>query len=233
MLQRRLSADRGYFNYDWLETYHSFSFSNYYDPNYVQFGTLRVINEDKVSPNKGFSTHGHNDMEIVTYVLQGQLSHRDSMGNEEVIHTGEVQRMTAGTGITHSEYNASDRETVHLLQIWIKPNQLHLTPSYEQKSFVHLRQKTGQLHLIASMDKREESVLIHQDASISLAYLKAAQKMTIPLLSHRRYYLHLITGKLTVNGEHLASGDALMIDHETDLRLSALSSCEIMLFDLA
>ncbi|ALG68202.1 pirin family protein [Beggiatoa leptomitoformis] len=232
MLSLRPAHERGHANHGWLDTYHSFSFADYYDTQHMQFGALRVINEDTVTPAAGFPTHGHSNMEIITYILAGELAHRDSMGNTAVIRKGEVQRMSAGTGITHSEYNASQQDPVHLLQIWIKPNQLNLTPSYEQKVF-SVANQAGELVLVGSPDGRMGSVTIHQDVLLYAACLDATQKIQIALTPNRRFYLHIAQGELTANGHLLQSGDALMIEAETALQLVANAHSEILLFDLA
>ncbi|EIJ42708.1 Pirin-related protein [Beggiatoa alba B18LD] len=232
MFSLRPSQERGHANHGWLDTYHSFSFADYYDPQHMQFGALRVINEDTVIPAAGFPMHGHSNMEIVTYILEGQLAHRDSMGNSAVIRKGEVQRMSAGTGVNHSEYNASSQENVHLLQIWIKPNQLNLPPSYEQKAFT-VAEQAGEFVLVGSPDGRFGSVTIHQDVLLYAAQLKQGQTTVMTLSPNRRIYLHIARGTLEANGHVLQSGDAMTIEAETNLQLTAMEHAEVLLFDLA
>ena len=232
MINLRKSHDRGHANHGWLDSYHTFSFADYYDPKEMGFGTLRVINEDWVAPKGGFPTHPHRNMEIVTYILEGALAHQDSMGNGSVIRVGDVQRMSAGTGITHSESNASDRESVHLLQIWIEPNETGLTPSYEQTHFP-VADKQGRFRLIASRDGREGSVTLHQDAAVYAAVLNADQALTYTLDSRRRAYLHVARGHITLNAYPLEAGDGAKINGPEILTLSALEAAEVLLFDLA
>ena len=232
MINLRKSHDRGHANHGWLDSYHTFSFGDYYDPKEMGFGALRVINEDWVAPKGGFPTHPHRDMEIVTYILEGALGHKDSMGNGSVIRVGDVQRMTAGTGITHSEANASEREAVHLLQIWIEPDTAGLTPSYEQTHFP-VEEKQGRFRLIASRDGREGSVTIHQDTAVYAAVLNADQALSYTLAAPRRAYLHLARGRIALNGYPLEAGDGAKINGPETLALSALETAEILLFDLA
>ena len=232
MINLRKSHDRGHANHGWLDSYHTFSFADYFDPKEMGFGALRVINEDWVAPKGGFPTHPHRDMEIVTYILEGALEHKDSMGNGSVIRVGDVQRMSAGTGITHSESNASEREPVHLLQIWIEPNATGLTPSYEQTHFP-LADKQGRFRLIASRDGREGSVTIHQDAAVYAAVLDADQALSYTLEAQRSAYLHLARGRITLNGYPLEAGDGAKINGPEILTLSALETAEVLLFDLA
>ena len=232
MINLRKSHDRGHANHGWLDSYHTFSFADYYDPREMGFGALRVINEDWVAPKSGFPTHPHRDMEIVTYILEGALTHQDSMGNGSVIRVGDVQRMSAGTGITHSEANASDHEPVHLLQIWIEPNETGLTPSYEQTHFP-AADKHGRFRLIASHDGREGSVTIHQDAAVYAAVLDADQALTYTLDSRRRAYLHVARGRIALNNYPLEAGDGAKINGPEALTLSALEAAEVLLFDLA
>jgi len=232
MISLRKSHERGHANHGWLDSYHTFSFADYYDPHEMGFGSLRVINEDRVAPKAGFPTHPHRDMEIVTYILEGELAHQDSMGNGSVIRVGDVQRMTAGTGIRHSEFNASEHLPVHLLQIWIEPDEAGLTPSYEQKHFP-LAEKQGRFRLIASRDGREGSVTIHQDAAIYAAVLSTEQTLTYDLDPARRAYLHMARGRVNLNGYPLDAGDGAKINGPETLTLSALEAAEILLFDLA
>ncbi len=231
MLQIRKSEDRGVANFGWLDSRHSFSFGHYYDPKHVGFGPLRVINEDKVAPGQGFGTHGHRDMEIISYVLSGALEHKDSMGNGSVLHYGDVQRMTAGTGVRHSEYNHSNREGVHFLQIWIEPAQAGIAPGYEEKHFTP-ESKTGALRLVASPDGRDGSVLVHQDAFIYASILNGGDAVVHALAAGRQAYVHVIRGTLTVNGAELKGGDAAKISGEASVTLSGADNVEVLLFDL-
>jgi redox-sensitive bicupin YhaK (pirin superfamily) len=231
MIQVRKSCERGHANHGWLDTYHTFSFADYYDPDNMGFGPLRVINEDRVEPGRGFGTHGHRDMEIITYVLDGGLQHRDNMGNGSVIRPGDVQRMSAGTGVQHSEFNASDREHVHFLQIWIEPSQRGVHPGYEEKRF-EADDKRGQLRLLASPDGREGSVKIHQDALVYATILAAEAAVTYRLASGRSAYVHVARGAITLNGTPLEAGDGARITDVTDLTVSGLHDAEVLLFDL-
>jgi redox-sensitive bicupin YhaK (pirin superfamily) len=214
-----------------LQSNHSFSFANYYNPKEMGFGPLRVINEDRVQPARGFGQHGHENMEIISYVISGALEHKDSLGTGSVIRYGDVQRMSAGTGVTHSEFNNSSQERVHFLQIWIKPNALDIEPSYEEKHF-NPASKTNQLRLIASADARQGSLLIHQDAAVYASILNAKDEVKYALLADRTAYLHVISGKLNVNGEQLNTGDALKINNEHKLHINADELTEFLLFDL-
>ncbi|HEX8143841.1 MAG TPA: pirin family protein [Pyrinomonadaceae bacterium] len=232
MIVVRRSEDRGHFNFGWLNTYHTFSFGEYYDPRFMGFRDLRVINEDWVHPGRGFPTHPHRDMEIVTYVLEGALEHRDSMGNGSVIRPGEVQRMSAGTGITHSEKNGSANDSVHLLQIWILPNRKGIKPSYEQKMYAD-EEKRGRMRLIASEDGRDGSVVIHQDAKVYATLLDQGQEITQELPSERHAWLQVARGAVTVNGQQLKQGDGAGISAEQSLRIVGDEKAEILLFDLA
>jgi len=200
MLTIRRSGERGHFNHGWLNTYHTFSFDQYYDPRYMGFRSLRVINEDFVAPGRGFPTHGHRDMEIITYILEGALKHEDSMGNGSVIRPGDVQRMTAGTGVRHSEKNASDGDRVHLLQIWILPNAENLTPGYEQKAFSE-EERRGQMRLIASGDARDDSVHLNQDVSLFASILDEGQEVEREMDSKRYGWIQVARGSITLNGE--------------------------------
>ncbi len=231
MLQIRKSEDRGLAEHGWLKSLHSFSFSSYQDPNHVHFGPLRVINEDRVQPGQGFGTHAHQDMEIISYVLEGALEHKDSLGTGSVIRYGDVQRMSAGTGVRHSEFNHSKSEGVHFLQIWIIPSQQGIAPSYEEKHF-NTASKQGRLRLIASSDAREGSVLIHQDAAIYASILGAGDTVSLPLAAGRLGYVHVIRGTVTVNGQALRGGDALKVSDEAALILSDATEAEVLVFDL-
>jgi redox-sensitive bicupin YhaK (pirin superfamily) len=231
MLQIRKSEDRGIANHGWLHSHHTFSFGHYQDPQHTGFGPLLVINEDRVQPAQGFGTHGHRDMEIISYVLDGALEHKDSMGTGSVLHYGDVQRMTAGTGVRHSEFNHSRSELVHFLQIWIEPNVQGIAPGYEEKHF-NPESKKGQLRLIASPDGRADSVLIHQDAAIYASILNGDDQAQHQLAPGRTAYLHVVRGHLTVNGVALATGDALKVTKENLLTLGQAEAAEVLLFDL-
>jgi len=232
MLTLRKSADRGHFNHGWLDTYHTFSFADYYDPKHMGFRSLRVINEDRVAPGAGFPTHGHRDMEIITYVLEGGLQHRDSMGNGSVIRPGQVQRMSAGTGVTHSEFNASRSEPVHLLQIWMLPQRQGLEPSYEEKSFSD-KELRGALGLVASPGARDGSVKIHQDAELYAARLNPGQQVSHALRRGRHAWVQAAEGSVKVNGQVLGQGDGAALNNESAVELSAVDDAEVLLFDLA
>ena len=232
MITVRPGKERGHFDHGWLDTYHTFSFSQYHDPAHMGFRSLRVINEDRVEPGAGFPPHSHRDMEIITYVLAGGLAHKDSMGNASTIRPGNVQRMSAGTGVTHSEYNGSDTEPVHLLQIWILPKTRNLPPSYEEKVF-SAEDKRGRLRLVASQDAREGSARIHQDASVYASLLEPGQTVRHALASGRGAWVHLVSGAATVNGKLLATGDGGAIEHEADVEIVATAPTELLLFDLA
>lgn len=231
MIILRKSQARGHANHGWLDSYHTFSFASYYDPAHMGFSSLRVINDDRITPGAGFGTHGHNDMEIITYVLDGALEHKDSMGNGSVIFPGDVQRMSAGTGITHSEYNASKTEPAHLLQIWILPNQTGVTPSYEQTHFSEA-DKRGRLRLIASPDGRDGSVKIHQDASVYTTVLYAGESISHVLMAGRKAYVHVARGEAQLNGQPLADGDGARVIDEHSISFTTGSKAEILLFDL-
>ena len=231
MLEQRKSAERGDANHGWLQSKHSFSFGSYHDPSHSGFGPLLVINEDRVAPGQGFGTHGHRDMEIISYVLDGALEHKDSMGTGSVLHYGDVQRMSAGTGVRHSEFNHSGTAPVHFLQIWIAPSHTRIEPSYEEKHFTPAA-KTGQLRLIASNDGRDGSVLVHQDAAIYAALLDAGKGAEHRLAPGRLGYVHLIRGRLTVNGVALAGGDALKLRDEAAIILTDAETAEVLVFDL-
>jgi redox-sensitive bicupin YhaK (pirin superfamily) len=232
MLTLRKNTDRGHANHGWLDTWHTFSFADYHDPEHMGFGDLRVINDDRVQPGQGFGTHGHRDMEIITYVLDGALEHKDSMGNGSVIRPGNVQRMSAGRGVRHSEFNASRTDSVHLLQIWIEPNVTGIEPGYEEKNFSD-DEKRGRLRLIASPDGRDGSVTIHQDARVYAALLDGADMATHALAAGRRAYVHVARGTVKVNGQLLAGGDGARISKENSIVLSDAGKAEVLLFDLA
>lgn len=232
MIKIRKAEKRGHFDFRWLNTFHTFSFGDYYDPAFMGFRSLRVINEDFVHPGRGFPKHGHRDMEIITYILEGALEHRDSMGTGSVIRPGDMQRMTAGTGVTHSESNSSRQEPVHLLQIWILPERQGLEPSYEQKAFTE-EQKRGRLCLIASRDGREDSVTIHQDASVFASVLSPDQEVVHELKPGRHAWLQVARGGIEVNGETLQQGDGVAISAEEKLVVTGREDSEILLFDLA
>jgi redox-sensitive bicupin YhaK (pirin superfamily) len=232
MISLRTAAQRGHANHGWLDSFHSFSFADYYDPEHMGYGALRVINEDRVQPGMGFGTHGHRDMEIITYPLEGRLEHKDSMGNGSVIVPGDVQRMSAGKGILHSEYNPSRDEPVHFLQIWIEPNVRGIAPGYEQRH-IALEDKRGRLRLIASPDGREGSVTIHQDAAVYASVMDGADEISHILAPGRRAYVHVARGEVRVNGQTLQAGDALMVSDESGVELSHASGAELLVFDLA
>lgn len=232
MLSVRRAKERGHFDHGWLQTYHTFSFGDYHDPHFMGFRDLRVINEDWVQPGKGFGTHPHRDMEILTYVLEGVLQHKDSMGNGSTIRPGEVQRMSAGTGVTHSEFNASDREPVHLLQIWILPREKGMPPSYEQKP-VPPAKGDSPWRLIASSDGAEASVTVHQDVRVFLAELESGRKVFFQHKPDRHLWLQVTRGELELGGETLKAGDGVAISGEPDINLTAHSPAELLLFDLA
>jgi redox-sensitive bicupin YhaK (pirin superfamily) len=230
MTELRRSTERGHANHGWLDSYHSFSFADYYDPHHMGFGPLRVINEDRVQPASGFGTHGHRDMEIITYVLEGALGHKDSIGNGSTIVPGDVQRMSAGNGVRHSEFNHEKSGVTHFLQIWIEPNVTGIAPSYEQKHFKP-DEKRGRLRLIASSDGREGSVTIHQDALLFAGLFDGAESAKYDLKKNRKGYVHVARGTITVNGQILEAGDALKTDGGT-LELKDGEDAEVLLFDL-
>ena len=232
MIKVRKAKDRGHFNFGWLDTYHTFSFGDYYDPSFMRFRSLRVINEDFVHAGRGFPTHSHRDMEIITYILEGGLQHRDSMGNGSVIRPGDVQRMTAGTGVSHSEANPSSEDSVHLLQIWIMPQEQGLKPGYEQKFFSD-EQKQGSLRLIASADGRDDSVTVHQDVSVYGAVMDTGQTLNHRLAPNRHAWIQVARGEVVVNGENLDQGDGAAISGESNLTISGRTRAEILLFDMA
>jgi redox-sensitive bicupin YhaK (pirin superfamily) len=231
MQQIRRSNERGAADHGWLKSRHSFSFADYYDSAHMEFGPLRVINEDQVVAGAGFGTHSHRDMEIISYVLSGALSHQDSMGNGSVLRPGDVQRMSAGTGVSHSEFNASAIDPVHFLQIWIVPNKLGIPPSYEEKHFSDT-DKRGQLRLIASPAGEAGSVRIHQDARVFAGLFDADEAAIATLAAGRQCYVHLVRGEISVNGTRLSAGDALMIDDVQSIALAQGIGAEVLLFDL-
>lgn len=232
MFATRRAGERGHANHGWLDSYHTFSFGDYYDPEYVGFSKLRVINDDTVSPGKGFGTHGHSDMEIISYVLDGALKHEDSMGNGSVIRPGDLQRMSAGTGVTHSEFNASDTEPVHFLQIWVLPENDGLTPGYEQKAFPD-EEKRGRLRLVGSSDGRQGSVTIHQDLDLYATLLSDGGSVNHVLAAGRKGWVQVAQGSAEINGESLSAGDGVAIDGPAAISLTAASQAEILLFDMA
>lgn len=231
MLQIRQSTERGHANHGWLKTFHTFSFSTYHDPKHMGFRSLRVMNEDWVAPGQGFGTHPHQDMEIVTYVLEGALEHKDSMGNGEVLRPGEFQRMSAGTGITHSEFNPSDTEPVHLYQIWLFPDQKGLEPSYEQKRFPE-SERRNRLRLVASPTADDGSLRIHQNARIYLGQLDQGSQIVQQFASGRHGWLQVLRGSVSVNGHSLQTSDGAAVSDEAELAIQATENAEIMLFDL-
>jgi len=231
MQEIRRSNERGYADHGWLKSFHTFSFGNYFDPKHVEFGVLRVINEDRLAPGQGFGSHGHRDMEIISYVLEGALAHKDSTGSESTIRPGDVQRMSAGNGVVHSEYNPSKSEGVHFLQIWIQPNQRGIEPSYEEKRFAP-EDKRGKLRLIASPDRAEGSVLIHQDARIYAGLFDGAERSALAVEPSRRVYVHVARGSVTANGSALAAGDALKLTGAAALTIEQGAGAEVIVFDL-
>jgi redox-sensitive bicupin YhaK (pirin superfamily) len=227
----RRSNERGFADHGWLKSYHTFSFADYFDPDHVDFGPLRVINEDRVQAGAGFGTHSHRDMEIISYVLAGELAHKDSMGNGSVIRPGDVQRMSAGSGVRHSEFNPSSSEPVHFLQIWIQPDQRNIEPSYEEKRFTP-EEKRGRLRLIVSPDCAQGSLLIHQDARVYAGLFNGAEHADLPVAQGRRIYVHVARGVLSANGVKLAAGDALRISDAERLTVSDGKDAELLVFDL-
>ncbi len=238
MITLRKSSDRGHADHGWLKSCHSFSFADYHDPEHMGYGNLRVINEDRIAAGKGFGTHGHRDMEIVSYVLEGELAHKDSIGTgatggaSGVIRPGDVQRMSAGSGVRHSEFNHAADRTTHFLQIWIEPNVFGIPAGYEQKHFDDVS-KRGQLRLVASPDGREGSVTIHADASISAALVDGEERVERALAPGRKTYVHVVRGAVAVNGQRLGAGDAARIENEAQLALSQGAQAEVLVFDLA
>ena len=232
MITLRKSHDRGYADHGWLKSYHSFSFAGYYDRNHMGWGNLRVIYEDRIAPDTGFGNHSHRDMEIISYVLSGELAHQDSMGNIKSIPPGDVQRMSAGSGVTHSEFNHAKDQTTHFLQIWIEPNATGIQPGYEQKT-VPDEQKRGVLRLVASPDGAQDSVLIHADARMYAGLFDGEQTAELTLDPARKAYVHLVSGSLDVNGQKLGAGDAALLDKESRITLNNGSHAEVLVFDLA
>jgi hypothetical protein len=232
MIKIRKSRERGHTNLDWLDSYHTFSFGDYYDPKHMGYRSLRVINEDWVKPGAGFGAHPHRDMEIITYVLEGALQHKDSMGNGSTIKPGEIQRMSAGTGVTHSEYNRSRTEPVHLLQIWIQPKKKNIEPSYEQREF-NPGEKQGKLHLVATSDGHDSTVTVHQDVNLLASLLAPGEKVTYNIKPDRHAWVQIANGSVIMNGHELKQGDGAAVSEEGTLEISASESSEILLFDLA
>jgi redox-sensitive bicupin YhaK (pirin superfamily) len=231
MLTIRKSQDRGHADHGWLKSFHSFSFAGYYDPQHMGWGNLRVINEDRIAPGTGFGTHGHRDMEIISYVLSGELAHKDTMGNVKGIPPGDVQRMSAGRGVQHSEFNHAKDQTTHFLQIWIQPNVTGIEPGYEQKSFPD-SEKRGKLRLVASPDGAEGSVLIHADARMYAGLFDGTESATLELDPARKVYVQLVKGELEVNGKPLSGGDAALLDGEGTITLAKGRQAEVLVFDL-
>ena len=231
MLALRRAHERGHANHGWLDSYHTFSFGGYYDPRHMGFSNLRVINDDTVAPGGGFATHGHNDMEIVTYVLEGALEHKDSMGNGSVMRHGDVQRMSAGTGVTHSEYNHSQEQPVHFLQIWLQPNRLGVDPAYDQRHFAP-EDRRGRLLPLVSPDGRDGSIATHQDAVLHGALLGAGDRVAHGLAADRRAYVHVARGSAVVNGEALDAGDGAAISGVDRIDLEGLAEADVLLFEV-
>ncbi|MFD2366273.1 pirin family protein [Pseudoduganella sp. GCM10020061] len=232
MLTIRKSQERGYADHGWLKSYHSFSFANYYDPAHMGWGNLRVINEDRIAAGAGFGQHGHRDMEIISYVLAGELAHRDSMGNVKGIPPGDVQRMSAGTGVTHSEFNHAQGKETHFLQIWLLPDVAGIAPGYEQKT-IPPADKRGKLRLVASRDGRDDSVLIHADASMYSGLFDGAEQAELAIDPRRKAYVHLVRGALAVNGRQIEAGDAVLLENESGITLTNGRDAEVLVFDLA
>ena len=232
MINIRKSAERGYADHGWLKSFHSFSFANYYDPQFMGWGNLRVINEDWIEAGRGFGDHGHRDMEIISYVVEGELAHKDSMGNIKGIPPGDVQRMSAGTGVVHSEFNHAEGKPTHLLQIWIEPNVKGIPPGYEQKTVPEI-EKRGKLRLVASTNGEKDSVVIHADAKLYAGLFDGAESASLTIDPSRKAYVHLVKGELTVNGKVLQSGDAAYLAQEHEIQLSNGRNAEVLVFDLA
>jgi redox-sensitive bicupin YhaK (pirin superfamily) len=232
MLTLRKSQDRGYADHGWLKSRHSFSFADYHDPVHMGFGNLRVINEDRIAPGTGFGTHGHRDMEILSYVLEGALAHKDSLDNGAAIVPGEVQRMSAGTGVRHSEFNHAADATTHFLQIWIIPDRQGIAPSYEQKAFAD-SDKRGRLRLVAAPDGRDGALTLHADASVHAGLFDAGERAELALDPQRLAYVHVVRGELRVNGQALSAGDAAQLDGESRLVLDQGRAAEVLVFELA
>lgn len=231
MIEVRKAQERGYADHGWLKSFHSFSFADYYDPKFMHFGPLRVINEDRVAAGMGFGTHGHRDMEIVSYVLDGALAHKDSMGNGSTIRPGDIQRMSAGTGVQHSEFNPAQDHTTHFLQIWIQPNQLGIAPSYEEKHFAEA-EKRGRLRVVASPDAREGSVKLHADVVLYAGLFAANESASVAIAEGRRAYVHVARGRLLVNGQRLVAGDAFKLSAVGEIHISEGDNAEVLVFDL-
>jgi hypothetical protein len=231
MNEVRRSQERGFADHGWLKSFHTFSFADYYDPEHVEFGPLRVINEDRVQAGAGFGTHAHRDMEIISYVLSGELAHKDSLGNGSTIRPGDVQRMSAGSGVRHSEFNPSPTAGTHFLQIWIQPDKANIEPSYEEKHFA-AQEKRGHLRLIVSPDRAQGSLLIHQDARVYAGLFDGAEQADLQVRRGRRIYVHVARGALTANGVVLEAGDALQVTRGTDLHLEHGKEAEVLVFDL-
>jgi len=231
MNEIRRSNERGFADHGWLKSFHTFSFADYFDPEHVEFGPLRVINEDRVQAGAGFGTHGHRDMEIISYVLEGELAHKDSMGNGSTLRPGDVQRMTAGTGVRHSEFNPNSAKPVHFLQIWIQPAERNIEPGYEEKRFTP-GEKRGRLRLIVSPDRADGSLLIHQDARLYAGLFTGTERADLKVAQGRRIYVHVARGALKANGVALAAGDALRISDAAQLTLCDAQDAEVLVFDL-
>ena len=231
MLKLRKSEERGYADHGWLKSYHSFSFANYHDPNHMEWGNLRVINEDRIEPGTGFGKHSHRNMEIISYVLSGELAHQDSLGNIKGIPPGDVQRMSAGTGVTHSEFNNAKDQVTHFLQIWIVPNVQEIPPGYEQKT-IPLAEKQGTLRLVASPNGENDSVVIHADAKLYAGLLDENENANIKIDPQRKAYVHLIRGELAVNDQRITSGDAVLIAQESQIQITHANKAEVLVFDL-
>jgi quercetin 2,3-dioxygenase len=227
----RRSSERGFADHGWLKSFHTFSFADYFDPQHVEFGPLRVINEDRVEAGAGFGTHGHRDMEIISYVLEGALAHKDSMGNGSTIRPGDVQRMSAGSGVRHSEFNPSSNEGTHFLQIWIQPSARNMPPSYEEKHFA-ATEKRGRLRLIVSPDRAEGSLQIHQDARLYAGLFDGEERATLSVAPGRRIYVHVARGSVEVNGAALATGDAMAVTDNSHLKIEHGRNAETLVFDL-
>ena len=225
------SESRGQADHGWLRARHTFSFAEYYDPERIEFGTLRVINEDRIAPGKGFGTHPHRDMEIVTYIIDGAIAHKDSMGNGTTITPGEVQRMTAGTGVLHSEFNDSQQDELHLLQIWIYPERKGLEPGYEQTRFPR-EDKLNRLRLVGSRDGRDGSVTIHQDVNLYASVLEAGHDVSLDVGDDRKVFVQVVHGDVTVNGEAMSAGDGAQLENENTIAIAAISEAELLLFDM-
>ncbi|VDH07204.1 pirin family protein [Bordetella trematum] len=231
MLTLRPAAARGHANHGWLDTHHTFSFANYYDPAHMGFGPLRVINDDRIAAGRGFGTHGHRDMEIITYVLEGAVAHKDSMGTGSVIRPGDVQRMSAGRGVLHSEFNPQPDAPTHMLQIWIEPDVTGIEPEYDQKTFDEAS-KRGRLCLVASPDGAQGSMRLHQDVRLYAGLFDGQEQAELPLAAGRRAWVHLARGRLTLNGQVLNAGDGLAVQAESRLQLSAGQAADVLVFDL-